>query len=49
MIVVDLRDPKLLENISAIKYLSRLYTDEEIQRMYDKQIERDGELKDGAE
>lgn len=50
MITVKLHDPKLKENLEAIKELrdSGLFTDEQIQEMYDKQIEADKKEKDNA-
>lgn len=40
MITVDLRDTKLKENLEALKFLKEqgLYTDEELQNMYDNQV-----------
>lgn len=49
MITVDLHDPKLKENLEAINELrkSGLFTDEQLQEMYNKQVEAD--KKGGAE
>ena len=43
MITLNLRDPRLAEHAKMALYLrdSGLFTDEEIQAMYDKQIEKD--------
>jgi hypothetical protein len=43
MITVDLRDPMLNENIKAINELrkSAFFTEEELQEMYNKQVEAD--------
>lgn len=43
MIQVNLNDPKLDENVKAIEYLKStgLYTDEQLQELYEKQIEAD--------
>ena len=45
MISVDLRDPHLAENARAIMELRAIgiFSDEEIQRMYDEQVRRDAE------
>ena len=45
MITLDLRDPNLIENFKAVQELrdSGFYTDEEIQKLYNQQIERDSE------
>lgn len=49
MITVDLRDMKLKENLEAIKELKKIgYSDEELQKMYDEQVQTDRE-KGGAE
>lgn len=42
MIKFDLRDPDLAENIKAIKELQLIgiYTDEELQEMYDRDLQR---------
>ena len=49
MVNIDLRDPHLLENFVAIQGLQKLgVSDEEIQVMYDRQLEADAkEGKDG--
>lgn len=46
MISIDLRDPHLSENLKAIKKFKRgilkgLFSDEEIQKMYDEQVKAD--------
>ena len=43
MIQVNLDDPKLVENVKAIEFLKStgLYTDEQLQELYEKQIEAD--------
>jgi DNA-directed RNA polymerase beta subunit len=43
MITINLNDPKIKENIKTINALKAMgiYTDEEIQEMYDKQVEAD--------
>ena len=43
MITVDLNDKHLKENLEAINEIrkSGLYTDAELQEMYDKQVEAD--------
>ena len=43
MITIDLRYPNLIENFKAIQELRNtgFYTDEEIQELYDKQVETD--------
>ena len=43
MITVDLRDKHLKENLEAIEMLRSggYFTDEELQRLYDKQVEKD--------
>lgn len=49
MITVDLRDTKLKENLDAIKELKNIgYSDEELQKLYDKQVQTDRE-KGGSE
>lgn len=49
MITVDLNDKHLKENMRAIMELREfgIYTDEQLQEMYDKQLEKDrnGEVK----
>lgn len=42
MVNIDMRDPDLLENFIAIRELQKLgVSDEEIQKMYDRQLEAD--------
>lgn len=50
MITIDLRDPNLKENLAAINELrdSGMFTDEQLQEMYNKQVEADNE-KGGVE
>ena len=45
MIRVDLNDMKLKENLEAIIYLRKtgLFTDEQLQKMYDEQVKKDKE------
>lgn len=45
MIQVDLNDTMLTENLEAIQTLraTGLYTDEQLQEMYDKQVKSDKE------
>jgi hypothetical protein len=45
MIRVDLNDMKLKENLEAMNYLRKtgLYTDEQLQKMYDEQVKKDKE------
>lgn len=47
MVETNLRDNNLFENLKAINELRRtgMFTDEELQEMYDKQVETD--KKDG--
>lgn len=49
MITLDLRDPHLLENFEAVQIIRSigLYTDEEIQEMYNRQLEKDAKDGDG--
>lgn len=49
MITVNLNDTKLKENLKALKEVrdSGMFTDEELQKMYDRQIEKDREGKGG--
>lgn len=43
MVNIDMRDPHLLENFVAVRELQKLgVSDEEIQVMYDRQLEVDG-------
>lgn len=46
MINISLNDPQATENAAAILYLKKtgLYTDEEIQRMYESQVKKDAEV-----
>lgn len=48
MVEMNLRDNKISENFKAIEELRRtgMFTDEELQEMYDKQVEAD--KKEGA-
>ena len=43
MITINLRDPNLEANLEAVNILrqSGLFTDEQIQEMYDRQVEMD--------
>ena len=42
MITVNLNDPNLKENLQAIKELRELgYPEEQLQKLYDKQVEAD--------
>lgn len=45
MITISLSDPKVVENFKAAIELRNtgMFSDEEIQRMYDEQIQRDAE------
>jgi hypothetical protein len=45
MITIDLHDAHLTENIKAIEILSEIgmFTDADIQKLYDEQIRKDGE------
>lgn len=48
MVEMNLRDNNIFENLKAINELRRtgMFTDEELQEMYDKQVEAD--KKEGA-
>lgn len=43
MVTLNLRDPRLAEHVAVVQDIRRtgLFTDEEIQKMYDRQIEKD--------
>ena len=43
MITISLEDPNVVENYKAMNELRRtgLFTDEELQKLYDKQVEAD--------
>lgn len=42
MITLDMRDPKMKENLEAIKELQSMgYSDEEIQKLYERQLQQD--------
>ena len=45
MITMSLGDPNVVENFTAIQSLKKLdiFTDEQLQEMYDKQVEKDME------
>lgn len=44
MITLSLRDPNLIENFKAVQELEKFgFDDEEIQELYDKQVEMDSE------
>lgn len=49
-IKMKLNDPHLSENLEAIKSLreSGMFSDEEIQKLYNEQIERDSEATKGG-
>lgn len=49
MITVNLNDPNLKENFKALMEVrkSGMFTDEELQKMYDRQLEKDREAKGG--
>lgn len=49
MVEMNLRDNNIFENLKAINELRRtgMFTDEELQEMYEKQVEAD--KKEGAE
>lgn len=51
MVTLDLRDTKIVENYKAIQELRNFgFTDEEIQKLYDKQVELDEQaLKGGVQ
>lgn len=47
MITINLDDPNVVENFKALNELRGLFSDEELQEMYDKQVEADkGSVKD---
>ena len=43
MITINLGDPNVVENFKALNELRKtgMFTDEQLQRMYDKQVEAD--------
>lgn len=43
MVIYDLRDENILENVKAVEELKKtgLFTDDELQELYDKQVESD--------
>lgn len=45
MITINLGDPNVVENFKAINELRKtgMFTDEQLQRMYDKQVKADRE------
>lgn len=45
MVTINLSDPNVVENFKAIYELQKsgMYSDEEIQELYDKQVEADKE------
>lgn len=45
MVTLNLRDPRLGEHAAMVQNLRRIgvFTDEEIQEMYDRQLEKDAE------
>lgn len=51
MVTVNLNDPNLKENFKALKAVrdSGMFTDEELQKMYDRQLEKDREEKGSEE
>ena len=50
MITVQFNDKRLTENVKALEYLRSLnrYSEEELQRMYNKQVEKDREREEGV-
>lgn len=48
MIKISFDDPNMVENFKAIQALRKtgLYTDEQLQKMYDDQVKRDKEAED---
>ena len=49
MTTLQFNDKHLVENVEALQYLRSLhiYSEEELQRMYDKQVEKDREREKG--
>lgn len=49
MVTINLGDPNVVENFKAIQELQKsgMFNDEEIQEMYDKQVEVDKENNNG--
>lgn len=49
MVTINLGDPNVVENFKAIRELQKsgMYSDEEIQGLYDKQVEADKENNNG--
>ena len=47
MVTINLEDPNVVENFKAMNELRKtgMFTDEQLQRMYDKQVEADMEVK----
>lgn len=45
MITINLEDPNVVENFKALNELRKtgMFTDEQLQQMYDKQVEADRE------
>lgn len=45
MVTINLGDPNVVENFKALNELrkTRMFTDEQLQQMYDKQVEADRE------
>lgn len=43
MVICNLRDENILENVKAVEELKKtgLFTDDELQELYDKQVESD--------
>ena len=48
MITIDLRDEKLTKNLKNIQFLAStgMYTDEQIQQLYEEQVKKDAEMKE---
>ena len=48
MVTINLRDPNVVENFKALNELRKtgMFADEQLQRMYDKQVEADRERDD---
>lgn len=49
MVTMSLGDPNLIENVRALNELKKsgLFSDEELQEMYDRQVKKDKEQKEG--